>query len=91
MSEVYGVQAHRLSQARHREAHKARTITTEIREWIATLIRQKLSPEQVVGYLQRHKHLAWIGMICPLTTWEMALRAKAGDATYSGSFIAHWL
>lgn len=34
---------------------------------------------------------AWLGRICPLTTWEMALRAKGGDATYTGSFIAHWL
>ncbi|MYL24537.1 DUF2784 family protein [Halomonas alkaliantarctica] len=33
----------------------------------------------------------WIGVICPLTTWEMALREKAGEATYSGSFIQHWL
>lgn len=34
---------------------------------------------------------SWIGMICPLTSWEMALRERGGDATYSGSFIAHWL
>ena len=34
---------------------------------------------------------SWLGAICPLTIWEMALRAKAGDATYSGSFIAHWV
>ncbi|TVP46639.1 MAG: DUF2784 domain-containing protein [Halomonas sp.] len=34
---------------------------------------------------------AWLGMICPLTTWEMALRDEAGGATYSGSFIQHWL
>ena len=34
---------------------------------------------------------AWLGRLCPLTTWEMALRTKAGDASYSGSFIAHWL
>ncbi|MGI9288494.1 MAG: DUF2784 domain-containing protein, partial [Pseudomonadales bacterium] len=34
---------------------------------------------------------AWLGIICPLTTFEMALRARAGDATYSGSFISHWL
>ena len=34
---------------------------------------------------------SWVGMICPLTIWEMALRKKAGDATYSGSFIQHWL
>ena len=34
---------------------------------------------------------SWLGAICPLTTWEMALREKAGDAAYSGAFIAHWL
>lgn len=34
---------------------------------------------------------SWLGVICPLTTWEMALRAKAGDAVYGGSFISHWL
>ena len=34
---------------------------------------------------------SWAGVICPLTTWEMALRERAGAATYSGSFIAHWL
>lgn len=34
---------------------------------------------------------AWAGIICPLTTWEMAFRAKAGDAVYSGTFISHWL
>lgn len=34
---------------------------------------------------------AWLGIICPLTTFEMALRARAGEATYSGFFISHWL
>ncbi|WP_215398357.1 DUF2784 domain-containing protein [Rheinheimera oceanensis] len=34
---------------------------------------------------------SWLGLICPLTVWEMALRDKAGAATYSGSFIQHWL
>lgn len=34
---------------------------------------------------------AWLGVICPLTTWEMALRTKGGDAVYVGSFISHWL
>lgn len=34
---------------------------------------------------------SWSGVICPLTVWEMKLRAKAGDAVYAGSFIAHWL
>lgn len=35
--------------------------------------------------------LSWIGLICPLTSIEMALRARAGDSGYSGSFISHWL
>lgn len=34
---------------------------------------------------------SWLGVICPLTTWEMALREKAGAVTYSGSFIQYWL
>ena len=34
---------------------------------------------------------SWIGVICPLTTLEMALRSRAGDAHYTASFIAHWL
>lgn len=34
---------------------------------------------------------AWLGIICPLTTLEMHLREKAGDTTYQGTFIAHWL
>ena len=34
---------------------------------------------------------AWAGVTCPLTSLEDSLRAAAGDATYSGSFVAHWL
>lgn len=34
---------------------------------------------------------AWFGIICPLTTLEMHLRDQAGDATYNGTFVAHWL
>ena len=34
---------------------------------------------------------SWLGVICPLTTLEMALRSRAGAATYPGAFIAHWL
>jgi len=34
---------------------------------------------------------AWLGVSCPLTVLEMALRARAGDAVYRGSFIAHWM
>lgn len=31
------------------------------------------------------------GWYCPLTPWEQQLRAAAGDAGYSGGFIAHYL
>jgi len=34
---------------------------------------------------------AWLGVVCPLTTLEMALRERAGDATYGGTFAAYWL
>ena len=34
---------------------------------------------------------SWAGVICPLTTWEMALRGGAGEGVYSGTFISHWL
>jgi hypothetical protein len=34
---------------------------------------------------------AWLGVTCPLTTLEMALRMKARVASYQGSFIEHWV
>ncbi|HSV47931.1 MAG TPA: DUF2784 domain-containing protein, partial [Ramlibacter sp.] len=34
---------------------------------------------------------AWLGQVCPLTTLEMELRARAGQATYAGGFVEHWL
>jgi len=34
---------------------------------------------------------SWLGVLCPLTTWETALREKAGEAGYEASFIQHWL
>ena len=34
---------------------------------------------------------SWAGVVCPLTTVEMALRRKAGGPGYEESFIAHWL
>lgn len=34
---------------------------------------------------------SWFGAVCPLTTIEMALRSRAGETVYTGSFIAHWL
>lgn len=32
-----------------------------------------------------------LGMACPLTEWESALRTAASSDTYRGGFIAHWL
>ena len=34
---------------------------------------------------------SWVGVICPLTIWEVALREKAGAEAYAGSFIQYWL
>ena len=34
---------------------------------------------------------SWLGVICPLTIWEMNLRSKAGETVYEGSFVTHWL
>lgn len=34
---------------------------------------------------------AWLGIVCPLTTLEQALREHAGDAAYAGGFIEHWV
>ena len=34
---------------------------------------------------------SWLGITCPLTTLEAWLRSKADQASYSGSFIEHWL
>jgi polyferredoxin len=34
---------------------------------------------------------SWLGLICPLTVWEMDLRARADDSVYEGSFIAYWM
>jgi hypothetical protein len=54
----------------------------------------------VNGWTFRAAHLAaiafvvaetWFGLACPLTTWEMDLRAMAGSATYDRSFIGYWL
>lgn len=34
---------------------------------------------------------AWLGVVCPLTTLEMWLRAQARTPGYEGSFIEYWL
>ncbi|MEZ5564000.1 MAG: DUF2784 domain-containing protein [Gammaproteobacteria bacterium] len=34
---------------------------------------------------------AWLGIECPLTTLEGALRLRAGEAGYDTSFVQYWL
>jgi len=51
-------QAQRLTETRRHEAQKACKVNDEVRSWIETLIRQELSPQQVVDYLKRHKALS---------------------------------
>ena len=48
-------QAQRLSDERRSTAHKARKVTEPVKDLIEILIRQELSPQQVVDYLKRRK------------------------------------
>lgn len=34
---------------------------------------------------------SWLGVVCPLTSWELQLRELAGQTAYSGDFIAYWV
>lgn len=34
---------------------------------------------------------SWLGIVCPITNMEMALRSKGGGTVYPGTFISHWL
>lgn len=34
---------------------------------------------------------AWLGIVCPLTTWEMQLRSAAGQQIHGETFVAYWL
>jgi len=67
---------------------------------LATLIGYVRNWRWVRNYWFRLSHLvviavvvlqSWLGVLCPLTSWEMALRERAGEAGYDGSFIEHWL
>jgi len=67
---------------------------------LATLIGYVRNWRWVRNYWFRLSHLvviavvvlqSWLGVLCPLTSWEMALRERAGEAGYDGSFIEYWL
>ena len=51
-------QAHRLTRERKRGAYKYRKLTAEVKDWVIQLLRQDLSPEQVVDYLSCEKKLS---------------------------------
>ena len=34
---------------------------------------------------------AWLGQLCPLTIWENELRLRAGQSSYTETFVEHWL
>lgn len=51
-------QAQRFSDGRRADAHKALKLTADVRCWIDKLLRQELSPQQVVDYLKRHRQVS---------------------------------
>ena len=51
-------QAQRFSDKRRRYAYKAKKLTDEVVGWIKKLLRQELSPQQVVDYLDKHKDVS---------------------------------
>lgn len=67
---------------------------------LAVLIGNRLGWASVNALAFRLAHLAaiavvvlesWFGVVCPLTTLEMWLRAQARLDVYQRSFIEHWL
>lgn len=50
-------QAQRLASTRRKQAYKAYKLTVEVIDWMTCLIRQELSPQQVVAYLAQHKQV----------------------------------
>jgi len=67
---------------------------------VAILLGNRLGWQWVNDWRFRVAHLAaigyvvaqaWLGRICPLTTIESWLRARAGETGYEASFIEHWV
>ena len=54
-----------------------------VREWRIRLAHLALIAFVIVQ--------SWLGVVCPLTLWEQALRQQSGQADYTESFIEHWL
>jgi hypothetical protein len=48
----------------------------------------RLAHAAAIGFVAAQ---AWLGKVCPLTALESWLRVQAGSASYSESFVAHWV
>lgn len=55
--------------------------------WVRSLRLRVLHLAAIAGVTLE----AWTGIECPLTTWENALRLRAGQGPYGTGFIADWL
>ena len=64
--------------------------------WIGYFLRWNA----VRNFYFRASHLLCMGIVvsealggvtCPITIWESELRVLAGDGTYQGSFMQHWI
>lgn len=67
---------------------------------VLILLGDRLGWRWVRHFWLRALHLAaiayvaaesWFGIVCPLTSLEQWLRARAGQPTHAGDFIAFWL
>ena len=67
---------------------------------VLVLLGAALHWQWILNFWFRALHIAaiaivvlqsWLGRICPLTIWEMELRNRAGQTTYSDTFVSYWL
>jgi IS30 family transposase len=70
-------QAQALSDHRRTNAFKSIKLTAEVIDWIECLIRQELSPQQVVDYLKDHKEVSLHHET--IYQWVYADKALGGD------------
>lgn len=55
--------------------------------WVRNM-RFRIAHLAAIGYVVI---TTWCGIECGLTTLEQSLRLKAGQTSFEGDFIAHWL
>lgn len=71
-------QAQELTEQRRCQAHKARKVTPEVVAWVESLLRQQLSPEQVVDYLRRFRGIS----LHHETVYQLVMPTRLGEATF---------